>query len=386
LSITEPLSHQELDYKIVNKRKLKSIRFIDSIFYSFIKPAPILTDNLLGVKKILLLRLAYIGDTLLCLPLLKPLRQKFPDARIDLLTSSQAGELLTGRSGFDRIYRFNPPWFYNSNWKGFSRLLSEIRNERYSLFVDLRGDIRNILFFLTFSKAEARVSYRTGGGGWLLDYRLPLHDIEHKALFHGVLLKCLNAADLDMNVRIEYNNKEILEARENIDKLNLPKGKMLIVIHPGARLPLKEWLKEGFRVIALRLLEDGHGVIGAGLDRDSLQITHPNFLDLTARTSLIQLGSILSLTDLFIGNDSGVMHLATFSGTRRVLGIFGPSKPKETAPFGSSGRFVCIDADCRYECDENTCLSHRYNHCMRDLSIDQVYSSVMDALKELQQS
>ena len=194
--------------------------------------------------------------------------------------------MLTGRSGFNRIYRFNPPWFYDFSWKGFLRLLSEIRRERYTIFVDLRGDIRNILFFLTFSKAGARVSYRTGGGGWLLDYRLPLYEIEHKSLFHGVLLKCLNAGDIDMLPKIEYKKGEILEARETIDKHNIPKDKALIVIHPGARLPLKEWTKDGFRQIALRLLEDGYGVIGAGLAKDTLQIAHPNFLDLAAKTSL----------------------------------------------------------------------------------------------------
>ncbi|MBN1233031.1 MAG: glycosyltransferase family 9 protein [Candidatus Coatesbacteria bacterium] len=373
MNLKTNLSESEIEYKIINPGKLKKVRLTDNLFYRFLKEAPPLSEYKRTPEKILLLRLAYIGDVLMCLPLLKPIREKFPQARIDFVTSNASKEVLEGRTHFDNILSFDVPWFYkNGRWKDYFKVLKKVRKEKYDLLVDLRGDIRNILFFLLLSNSKTRVSFRIGGGAWALDYKLPIKAITHKVDFHSALLTQLNANQPDTSINIRYRNEEIEEARSFLEKLDLTNNDKLVFIHPGARLPLKTWQKEKFERLTDALLVDNHKIVGVGLGSDSMQISHVNFLNLAGKTSLPQLGALLSLGDLFIGNDSAAMHLATFSGTKKVLGIFGPSKPYETSPYKDTGHFICLDAMCRKTCDESLCNSPDYNYCMKKLDIDEV--------------
>jgi len=130
----------------------------------------------------------------------------------------------------------------------------------------------------------------------------------------------------------------------------LPANRAVIALAPGANWPSKIWPAERFAAM-FHLLADGPlpgataAVFGGPAEADRaiaepLLRTLPNAIDLTARLSVPEAAACLSRAALFVGNDSGLMHLAAAAGAP-TLGLFGPTDPTEYAP---SGRWAAATA------------------------------------------
>ena len=82
----------------------------------------------------------------------------------------------------------------------------------------------------------------------------------------------------------------------------------------------------------------------------------------------------------FICNDSAPMHIAAAMKTLTVA-IFGPSKSRETGPYGNVHRVVEKDFPCRFTCDEDSCKHKIYQACMKAITPDDVYNAAMELIK-----
>jgi heptosyltransferase-2/heptosyltransferase-3 len=134
----------------------------------------------------------------------------------------------------------------------------------------------------------------------------------------------------------------------------LPVGRPLALLapggglNPGTPMPEKRWSASGFAGVAATLQGQGAAValVGANSDRaasDAVLRTIPELHDLTGQTTLAGLGALAGRSSLFIGNDSGVTHLAAAAGCPTVA-IFGPTAPQLYAPRGPSVQVVAPDA------------------------------------------
>ncbi|MCD4653211.1 hypothetical protein K8T06_04690, partial [bacterium] len=106
-------------YKIINSRKLKLVQVGDLCLngvrmLGFIEGGkhPSINELRKTIRRILLIRLAYIGDVVMTQPVTAPVRQAFPEASIDFLTSRTAAPLLENDPCIDKIIPFDAPWFY----------------------------------------------------------------------------------------------------------------------------------------------------------------------------------------------------------------------------------------------------------------------------------
>ena len=103
-------------------------------------------------------------------------------------------------------------------------------------------------------------------------------------------------------------------------------------------------------------------------------------VSLAGALSLREMAGVLARAALFICNDSAPMHLAAAMKTPTVA-IFGPSKSVETRPYGEGHCVVEKEFPCRFACDENSCHYERYNACMDDLSVDDVFHAAEELLR-----
>ena len=164
-----------------------------------------------------------------------------------------------------------------------------------------------------------------------------------------------------------------------------------VVIHSGTKWPPKRWHVERFRLLIERLQSRGLAVVLAGdaNDRSLLEaaaggITPTPFM-VAGDLRLGAVGALLQITCLFIGNDSGLMHMASALGTPTVA-LFGPTCPDRTGPLGSNQRAIVKPIPCRpcvlyYTADR---CERGHNYCMDLIEVEEVWAAAQSLLNHAQ--
>ena len=296
-------------------------------------------------RRILVIEPWHIGDVVLTTPLLKALRESFPEARISLLGKAHAGEIL-GNSGLvDDFIIADLPWTrpikkYPLKLAAIRQLRSlvrHLRNRRFDVTIDARMDIRsNILAGLT--RAPVRVGFDVGGGGWLLTHSLPAErDAFHKiddwlALYH-LLPRAKPLTQQSRTPTLAISDAERDAARRQLlasSALSAP----IIGYHGGGSHPGKRWPIGLFVELARELIRlvGGTHIFFLGPDDRAPDQLPPQVI--VRRGSLREFMAEVSLCDLVICNDSGPMHIADALGVPLVAIFeignpqwYGPSRP-----------------------------------------------------------
>jgi len=374
-----------MKYKIINRKKLFATIFFDIIGYITFLPAIMLREKKEeiddNIKEILIIRTAYIGDIIMALPILKPLKEKFPKARISFLASKEGGELLKGNPYIDRIFHLNPFWFYNSSVKEYMQFIKRIRLESFDLIIEARGDIRELLFIVFPLKSRFKLSYAFGGGAYLLTHIVPFRKIKHRIEYHLDLIRHFGCptSRIEWGLYLSGDEKRTVEEILKKNGINRP----FISVHPGSRLPLKQWPSEQCAILYDKIIEELNislVILGAKQEKrlveDIVRRMKNKPVVLAGHLSLREVSGILSKTTIFVCNDSAPMHIASAMKTPTV-GIFGPSKSIETGPYGNNCRVVEKMFPCRYTCDESVCRHKIHNDCMKSITVDDVFNEVV---------
>ena len=207
-----------------------------------------------NIKNILLIRTAYIGDVVMILPILKPLKELYPDSKITVLTSSKAKEALENNPYVDEILIYDAFWFYSRGVKkaiaDYRRFLKLLRLKLYDLVIEARGDLRDIALLAYLSKSKYRISYNVGGGGYLLTHIVPFKEIKHKVEYHLDIIRFLGGEVKGVEWRIYLTPEEKNAGRLLLHDEGVRKSDFVVGIHPGGRLGLKCWFGYRYAEIA----------------------------------------------------------------------------------------------------------------------------------------
>lgn len=334
-------------------------------------------------KRILVIRLDSLGDGVLSLPAINSLQKQFPKAQIDFLVSRPLFDLYPlfffPRSN---ITLFEPNWLTGkSSLRDFFDRAARLRASRYDLAIDFRGDIRSILL-MSVAGIPQRWGRTGTGGGFLLSRSRPVHFDRHE------VLECLDLVhEKGRSTAAEFPAIRLNpEAHQKFqEKLVNFKGQRKIVIHVGAGYPSKRWPVSNFLALAKRIREKGLGVpifVGGENEKHLVQSfsldLQRGFLDLVGKTTLAELLYLLSLSDLFIGDDSGPAHLAAALKKKLVVVFSGTNDPAKWAPWSPDLRLVRYPVPCS-PCEEKVCPKERH-FCMEDIKVEQVFEAVKEDL------
>ena len=300
---------------------------------------------------ILAVRLADIGDAVLATPALAALRDAYPDARIDVLTTPVGAQVFALCPVVDHIIPFPKQLFDRPSGLlrpaaacAALRLASRLRAGRYDAAVLLHHltTPAGTLKFRALAAATAapnRVGLDNGRGDFLT----------HRATDYGFGARSELAYALDVVAALGIPAPAIrpplvvpAEARLRADRILAEIGvrEPFVIIHPsvGAYSQARGWPPERFAVVA-RELARRHGLdvvlVGGGDARDAaaeVSANAPGAHDLTGSTTLAETAAVLDRAALVIGADSGIAHLAAAMKTP-VIAIFGPSNAAAWAPF-----------------------------------------------------
>jgi lipopolysaccharide heptosyltransferase II len=326
---------------------------------------------------ILVVKLAGIGDLLLATPALHALRERYPQARIDLLVTPDSAGLLNGWQAINSIivldkYLFDYPQQIVTQPAKLMRLLE--------LYTTLRGgryDAVILLHHLTlpFGRLKHQALMRATGArwrvgldnghGWFLNVRAKDGGFgaRHEAEYMLALAEAVGATIEDRHLIVPLTEEERAQARELVygDKTQSEVAHPIIAMHPGSGgySTARRWSPERFAQLADTLYHDAGGqllLVGgpeeAALHQEIMAMLqlHVPVRSLAGQGSIKVAAAVLELADLFVGNDSALMHLSAAVGTPTVA-IFGLTNYQAWGPYtGDKGHghatVVRLDLPC----------------------------------------
>lgn len=307
-------------------------------------------DPLDDRDRVLLIRLGAVGDVLRTLPALHLIRETFPSVHLAWIVEDLARDLLDGHPEIDEVLRFprreigaaagNPLRMAAS----LAALRRQLRARRFTVALDFQGSFKSA-FLALLSGAPRRVGFGPGHcrefsfvftSEWVRPVDPRLNRVERNCL----LAEALGAAGDEIEVILPERPEEEHEAEALLHTVN-PGGSPVVVLSPGTsrRQRRKRWPPESFGRLA-SLLAASIGalplvVFGPGEEAlaRSIVFASGKRAALSPPTSLRLLASLLRRAALFVGADTGPMHLAWGVGCP-VLALFGPTDPRLNAPLG----------------------------------------------------
>lgn len=208
---------------------------------------------------------------------------------------------------------------------------------------------------------------------------VPYPGLKHKVEYHLDLVRYLGYRGKDIEWGIYLTDSENRQVDALMSKYGFTQP--FIAVHPGSRLGLKRWPAKKYGALTDILAEQYRLPVvffGAPGEKELIEEIARGMrskpISLAGVVNLREMAGILRRAAIFVCNDSGPMHIAAAVKTPTVA-IFGPSKSFETGPYGDNHRVVEKDFPCRLSCDENTCGHERYNACMEDISVDDVFQA-----------
>ncbi len=300
-------------------------------------------------KNILIVRTDRIGDVVLTTPAIKALRKAYPAARISILVTPATFDLVQGNPYLDEIL-VDDRSFKHKGLMGFGRLVGELRSRQFDLSIIFHTKRRYNLA-CAVAGIPVRLGYKNDKFGALLTR--PVKDTRHLGQKHEAeycldVLKCIGVDYHDLDMFVPLQKEAEAWALPFMAENNLHSDGF-IIIHPGASDPDKCWPPRHFSSLINSLLERYSLkilLVGSsqtvGLAQSILKNVryHSEVLDLTGKTSLAQMASLLRRSRLLISNDSGPVHIAAGVGTH-VISLFLRNQPGINAqrwkPLGSKG-------------------------------------------------
>lgn len=293
--------------------------------------------------RILITRLSAIGDCILTAPVACALRDQFPDAYLAWITEPAAASLLQGHAAIDEWIVVPKGWL-----KSPATVLAirrRLRSLRFDITIDPQSLSKSsILAWL--SAAPRRIGLAAPFGReasrFLNNLRVTVQH-PHVVDFQLELLKPLGIEHPAVRFEIPRNADAEQRTLSWIEQQALSR---FAVINPGAGWDSRLWPVDRFAAVA-RHLGDRHGlrtvVVWSGERErgwaEAIVAQSREVSCLAPPTTLPDLASTLRCASLFVGSDTGPLHLAVAVGTPSVS-IHGPTRPEQSGPYGSGNRAV----------------------------------------------
>ena len=338
------------------------------------------------LRKVLLIKLWAIGDSVLVLPLIHAIRNRYPDSEIDVLCHA------SNRAVFDNM----DGAVSNVVEIGSRNVLRLFR--KYDVCFDTEPYL-NLSAILSAYCARKRVGFRNRLR-WLyyhhtVDTDLNRHAVEkyqEMGTFFGITGRN-RLVSLGGSNRSREAAERLL--RENgITPEGAPVGFCAAV---GNSVKARQWPKERFRELASRILKDGTAgmvvLFGTEEDREInayIRGGDPRILDLSGKATLEETFFLIRSMNAFVSNDTGPMHIAAAQGIP-TLGLFGPSSPILWAPYGkgnqhiSHGQEVCEYCPCNVPhkglVPECYLKGDRKDICIRAITVEEVNQAIREMMR-----
>nr|WP_239551045.1 glycosyltransferase N-terminal domain-containing protein [Halanaerobacter jeridensis] len=349
-----------------------------------------LAGSLIKEQHILCVRLSAIGDMIHALPIASALRKAYPQAEISWIVQSLAYDLVEDNPNLDNVILLpKEEWradFKDAKWetlKHGKEFFDDLKEEYdFDVALDVHGLFKSGLTTY-LSGAQRRIGPANGREGSTLFYnqQVTMPDEEvHQIERNLHLAQALGAEVEEVEFDIELPEAVQEEVSELLEDLEIEEREKLIAINPFTTWEAKNWLEERYAKLADRLITDLDCTVlftGGPGDKSGvseiIEMMDEEAYNLAGETNLKELAELYTRVDMFVGGDTGPMHLAVAQGTQSIV-LMGPTNPQTHGPYGEQHIVIQPDIECK-NCWERECP--RENHlCMERITVRQVYQII----------
>ncbi len=326
--------------------------------------------------RILLIRLRQIGDVVFTTPAIRGLRERFPDAHLTYVVEPAAAPVVAANPHLDEVIvtrgRSGAAGFFDD-----LALIRKVRASGYDTAIDFHGGPRSSLI-TWLSGAGVRVGYDVRGRGWMYTIRVPRprHILpRHAVLNQWDLLSALGIGAPDparMPCEMPVEPDAAGGVARRLREAGVAAGDRVVVVHVSAGNPFRRWPLDRFAALVAALAQAGADrrvVVTSGpSEREAASVVIEQAraklaADQTARVlacgefSLAEFRALMDRAALYVGGDSGPLHIASTSAVP-IVALYGPTLPVRSAPWRSGEWYTdAVEVDglpCR-PCDQRRC-------------------------------
>jgi predicted lipopolysaccharide heptosyltransferase III len=339
------------------------------------------------VRCVLVVRLRSIGDTVLATPSLYALKRFLPHSRVDILLEDWVAPVLDGFEYVDNIITLK-----RGSTAARAGVARQLRATRYDVAYNLHGGTTATLLTRA-SGARHRVGYSGYQYGRLHNHLAPSsallwgRDKTHSVEQQLALLGWTGVPVTDRPAtHLAVTDEAATRISVRLAAVGIVEGASLAVVHPAAAFDTKRWATERYARVAESLVSRGFAIVAITAPTEAnvantltQHTTAPVkvFTDL----SLPEVTALLSQARLFVGNDSGIAHMAAAVGTPSVV-IFGSSNTAHWRPWAkASAEVVVEEMDCQ-PCHGYFCEKFEEPECIKRVPVERVLAAIERVLKE----
>jgi heptosyltransferase III len=333
------------------------------------------------MRNLLLIKLRYIGDVLLATPTVRAIKAARPHVRVTMMVNRGTEDVLSGNPDIDEIVILDKGSLVTQ-----FHLIAELRRRRFDTVIDLTdGDRAAVLSWV--SGAPVRIGFNDEHrwrGRFYTQVVQSAPGVQHRIDRDLEALKPMSIQADSRDPQLWLTPEEANSADQLLDQLGLQRSQSIVMVQPGARYWFKAWPPERFAELAdLLTFQYGCQVLIGGsrqegdLAQQIQQMAKSRPISMAGRTTMRQFAAIAKKSALFVGNDSGAMHIASAVSTP-VVALFGPSSPVEWGPRGGATEVIYKGLDCR-TCFHPTCQRGEQN-CMKLIAVHEVFAAAQRLL------
>ena len=350
------------------------------------------------INRILVFAYHGLGNFIMYTPALRLLRERYPNARIDLQVGNNTGceEVLAGAGLFDNIYNLR----YSAGLLAWVKRAKEVREIEYDLTInEFHSHSWPLALLVAASRAPFRLGHVTSPGwserfsrySFIFNLPVRMREDEHEVERYLDLVAAAGARRVDPSeartfIHLAPDDKEF--ARRFLSDGGRGRAGAIIGVQPGTSPAMrwKQWPIERYRAVIERLLADrpDSQVVLFGSPSEAEMIEEiarglgRRVSVAAGKTTVKQVAALIERCDMLVCNDSGLMHAAVAVGTP-VVAIYGPTDIRRTAPLGPAHRVIRHDLPCspcfKLEGDDQVHLCPHHD-CLVTITPDEVYQTI----------
>jgi len=331
------------------------------------------------VRKVLVVRLRSIGDTVLATPSLFALKRFLPNAQVDILVEDWVAPVLDNHPHVDNVILLERGGFMTR-----ARVARELRAANYDVVYNLHGGT-TATFLTRATGARHRVGFKSYQYGQLHNHQAPsplliweqqkTHSVEQQ-------LALLGWTGVPVTDRPRTSLGISAKAAEQVDRLLNEAGlssENIALIHPAAAFATKQWDTEKFARVVEFLAERGFTSVAIAAPSEQAlleQLRSESSVNLvTFALSLPEVTALAARSQLFVGNDSGIAHIAAAVGTPSVV-VFGSSNIAHWRPWNTAPAEVVFEEMPCQPCHGYFCAQFAQPECILRVPVVRVTAAI----------
>jgi heptosyltransferase-2 len=338
------------------------------------------------IKRILIIQTAFLGDVILCTPLIKASKKLFPNSFISFLLIPETKNTLENNPHLNEIIVYDKKG-EDKGVKNFFKMVKKIKRGNFDLALIPHRYLRSALLAY-LAKIPQRIGFDKSSGSFLFTQKVTYKNNSHEIERNLSLLNDFTGDLLDKTPELFPNPQDFSYTQRLLRDSGVKDNDKTVGIAPGSIWATKRWLPERFAEVSDRLIKEaGAKVIFLGSREDEkLCLEIANLMQekpiiLAGKTSILQSAVIISKCKVILSNDSAPVHIAS-AMKKPTVAIFGSTIPEfGFAPYGEGNIIIEKKIECR-PCGihgKDKCPKKHFK-CMTEITTQEVFEALLTKL------